>query len=184
MGGNGTGGRSHQLDAGAMAGGRGQAPFARDKHGVEPFGESDIRGVIGREIVPQLPNARQQNVMGITLERQIGEIGESGLARCRIDIAGRDIAADHLGNFDVEQMGSVQALSRIEETCFDGFCSCSAQQRLEHRRGVDDDQRLSRSARTASAGESESLAFGRFAKRSRNSSKLGRSATRRISSRR
>jgi hypothetical protein len=44
---------------------------------MERFGESEVGGAVRREIVTHLPDAREQNEMGIASERKMEEIGES-----------------------------------------------------------------------------------------------------------
>jgi hypothetical protein len=55
----------------------GQGAVAREQRSIEGFGESEVGGVIRGEIVTHLPDAREQNEMGIASERKIEEIDES-----------------------------------------------------------------------------------------------------------
>ena len=55
----------------------GHDAVAGEQRSMERFGESEVGGVIRREIVTHLPDAREQNEMGIASERKIEEIGES-----------------------------------------------------------------------------------------------------------
>jgi len=53
---------------------------------VKFLGKYDISRVVGRKVVPQLPNARQQNEMRISCDAQVDEIVESLIsARCGED---------------------------------------------------------------------------------------------------
>ena len=58
-----------------MASRSGETLVARQQRSVERFGKRDVDGIIGREIVPQIPDARQKDVMRVTLQGKIGEIG-------------------------------------------------------------------------------------------------------------
>lgn len=58
------GGLSHQFDRCKMAGRGGETLVAREQRRAERFGKGDIDGVIGREIVPEIPHARQRNSCG------------------------------------------------------------------------------------------------------------------------
>jgi hypothetical protein len=51
---------------------------AREQRRIEHFGESNLEGVIGRQIVPQFPHARQHPMMRIPVQRKSREIGEGG----------------------------------------------------------------------------------------------------------
>jgi transposase len=105
---------SNQLDACMMAGRGGEASITREQRSVERLGEGDVDGVVSREIVPQIPDARQKEIMRISVHGKIREIGESRAATFTIDLAVRRISPNHLRDFDVEQMRSMQRLSRVE----------------------------------------------------------------------
>ena len=97
-----------------MAGGPGNARVARDQSRVERFRQRDIGGVIGRQIVSQLPYAGQQEIVPIAAQRKIGKVGQGRTAAGLVDLSLRGMAADHLGNFDIDQIGRMQGLARIE----------------------------------------------------------------------
>ncbi len=153
---------------------------AGEQRRVERFGERDIDGIVGREIVPQLPDARQKEIVWIALHRKVGEIMQRRTAALVADLAIRRISADDLRDLDVEQMRRMQRLPLFEEPPLDCFCRGGTKERFEQGRSVDDDHRLSRSARTARAGAMEGVTLGRRSRRARNSSIVGRSADWRI----
>ena len=97
-----------------MASRIGETLVARKQWSVERFGESDVDGIIGREIIPQIPDARQKEVMRVSAEGKVSEVGESRAAAFAIDLALCRIAADDLRNFDIEQMRCMQRLLRFE----------------------------------------------------------------------
>jgi hypothetical protein len=88
--------------------------IARNQRGVERFGKGDIDGIVGREIVPQIPNTRQKEIMRVSVEGKISEVGESRATAFAVDLALGRVPADDLRNFDVEQMRRMQRLSRLE----------------------------------------------------------------------
>ena len=47
----------------------------------ERLGEREIRGVVSREVVSQLPDARREHVVGVSLERQIEQVDRPRPAR-------------------------------------------------------------------------------------------------------
>jgi len=172
---------SRQLDSYAKARGPGETPIAREKRSVERFGERNVNGVVGGEVVPQLPNWRQQKIVRIPSQGKVRQVGERRGAAFPVDVAVRGLATDRLSDLDVEQMRGVQRFPGVEQSRFDRLGRRRAQQRLDHRRGVDDDHRRSRSRRTASAGATEGVTGRRCAKRARSSSSVGRSAVWRVS---
>ncbi len=55
----------------------GQGAVAGKQRSIERFSESEVGGVVCGEIVTHLPDAREENEMGIASEGKIEEIGES-----------------------------------------------------------------------------------------------------------
>ena len=82
---------------------------AREQRSVERFSKGDVNGVVGREIVPQIPDTRQKEVMRISVQGKVCQVGQSRTATVIIDFATRRIPADHLRDFDIEQMRRVQS---------------------------------------------------------------------------
>ena len=100
-------------------------------------------------MVPQFPDPWQQEIVRISAQRKVGQIGERVAAALGIEFARRGIPADDLRDFDVEQMGRVRCLSSVEQPPFHR-CRCRrAEERFEQGRSVDDDHWRSRSARIA-----------------------------------
>ena len=171
----------YQFDPRVMTGGCGEAPVARQQGGVKRLSQRHIDGVIGRQIVPQVPHARQQEIVRISPQGEVGEVGQRETAACAVDFAVRGVAPDDLSHFDIEQMRRMQRLPRGEKPILDGFSRRRAEQGFKQGRGVDDNHRPSRSARTMSAGGTEGVISDRLRKRARISSSVGRSVTWRIS---
>ena len=64
----------------------GETTVARDQRCFERFGESNVDGVIGGEIVSQFPYARQQQIMGISVQGKDREVGECRTAPFAVDL--------------------------------------------------------------------------------------------------
>ena len=118
-----------------MAGGSGETFVTGEQRGVEHFGQGDVHGVIGREMVPQIPDARQQDIVRIPVQRKVCEVSESHAAALGINLAVCGITANHLRNFDVEQMRRVQRPGRIEQPLLYRACGKRAKKYSEHSRG-------------------------------------------------
>ena len=97
-----------------MASRSGETLVARKQRSVERFGKGDVDGIIGREIVPQIPYTRQKEIMGVSAEGKVSEVGKSRAAAFAVDLALCRIPADDLRDFDIEQMRGMQRLSRFE----------------------------------------------------------------------
>ena len=119
--------------------------------------------------------------MGVTVEREIEQIVEGIATAPGFDPTARRIAPQHLHHLDIDQMGRMQRLLGAEQPVAHSGSGRRPQQYFYERRGVDDDHRVSRSARIASSGDGSGSVAGRFSSRSRSSTKLSRSATRRNS---
>ena len=72
-----------------MARSGGEAAVAGDQGCVQRLGQGDIGGIIGGQVVPQRPDPRRQQIVGITPNRQVGQVGERGpaAAPCQDPIA-------------------------------------------------------------------------------------------------
>src|SRR5512134_582432 len=118
--------------------------------------------------------------MGVARDGKIGEILERLHSSFGAEQARERIPAQHLCDFDIEQMRCVQCLALGKQPLANASRRRGTEQYLDQRGSVDDDQRPSRSARTALAGESVGRTEVRRAMRSRSSAMVGRSAMSRI----
>jgi len=174
-------GRSDQLDPSGVSGGRCQGGIPSHEGDGEGLGKGDIRGIIGGEIVPELPDSRKEDVMGIAGEREVHQVFERLQAPLPIKIPSRRVPAKHLHDLQVEEVRRVQSLPCREQAVGDPRPYPSVEEDLENGRGIDHDQRRSRSARTAREGGTRGVTGVRRAVRSFNSAAVGRSAIRRAS---
>ncbi len=101
-------------------------------------------------------------------------------ARCR-KLLEENQPEQNLSHLEIQQMRCVKALVRIKRAKLNPFAKLGAQYELDGRRSINDDQRLSRSART----KSDAAILPRYAarpfSRSRISSGVGYSASLRAS---
>jgi hypothetical protein len=97
-----------------MPGSSGKTSIARKQRSVERLGESDINGIIGGKIVSQLPNARQEEIVRISMQGKVGEVGESRTTAFAINLTICRIPAEHLRDLEIEQMRNMQRLARLE----------------------------------------------------------------------
>jgi len=66
------------------------------------------------------------------VQGKISEVSKSHAAALSIDFTVSGIPANHLRNFDVEQMGRVQCLQRLEQPSFYRRGGRRAKKRFEH----------------------------------------------------
>ena len=97
-----------------MAGCSSQTLITCEQRSVKRFREGHIDGIVSREIVPQIPDPRQKEIVRISTQGKVREVGQSCAAAFAIDFAVRRISPDHLRDFDIEQMRHVQRLSGVE----------------------------------------------------------------------
>ena len=172
---------SDELDARAVRWCFREALVAGEKRCIERFSKGYVYGVVRGKVVSQVPNARHQDAVRIPGEWEAGEIVQRSAAALCFHFAGERVAAQNLRHLHVKQMRRVQCFCRLEQAFLQRHARRHAQKHLEHHRGIEDDQRLSRSARTACAGGTEGVATERCSSVARSSSRDGRSATRPIS---
>src|SRR5262245_21383953 len=68
--------RSEEFDEHGMARGRSEACIAGDQWRPESLGKPDVSSIVGREIVTELPNSRQERKMGVASDAEVQEILE------------------------------------------------------------------------------------------------------------
>lgn len=117
--------------------------------------------------------------MTVALQRKVIQVLEQRTTPSLRELAREREPTRHLRHFHVDQLRGMQRLLGGEEAIFQAPAGRARQQELEDDGGVDDDQRASRSARTAAAGASEGETGVRSASRARISSGVARSAARR-----
>ena len=63
--------RSEEFDEHGMARGRSEACIAGDQWRPESLGKPDVSSIVGREIVTELPNSRQERKMGVASDAEV-----------------------------------------------------------------------------------------------------------------
>ncbi len=112
----------------------------------------------------------------MAVDDQRSEIIERLLRARHAQVVELDEAAQSLRDLHVEQMRCMQPLVGRQCPHRDAFRPTGSKQQLEQGGGIDDDQRVSRSARTTSVGDVLPRYCSRCRKRSRISSGVGCSA--------
>jgi len=87
-----------------------QRPISCNERGIQGFSKGQVSGVIGRKTVPHLPDSREQDVMRVAGERKVNKVGESFGAAVRRYSGGAHIAAQNLGDFQVNEVRSMERL--------------------------------------------------------------------------
>lgn len=162
-------------------GGSGEGRVAGEERAAEQLGERHVGGVVNRQVRSRLPGARDQEPMGIPFEPQVGEVLQGFGRALGGDGAAALVAPEHLRDLEVEELRRVKVFGRVEEAGADCDAEVREQEHLEQDRGVDDDQRASRSARTALAAETAAVTASRDRMRAQSSADVGCSTDRRRS---
>jgi hypothetical protein len=90
-----------------VTGGSGESGIARDERRAERLRQRDVDGVVGREVVAKLPDARQQPIVRMALQGQIEEVHQQLIPPIRTNVPTRCMPADDLRNLGVKQMGDM-----------------------------------------------------------------------------
>lgn len=122
--------------------------------------------------------------MRMATHREHREEAERGRSPSRLQLTAGLEAAEHLEYLHIHQVWSVQGCWLGKEAGLDALTEGRSEQQFDDSRGVDDDHRASRSARTASAPVSVVATASRRASASRSSSGVICSPTRSNSRRR
>jgi len=132
---------SKQLDWRGEAGYRGEAGITRKQSSAEVFGESDVGRIIRGQIVTELPNPGQQNEMGIASDSQVEQVLDCLLrAVCR-DGAFPHQTPEHLADFKIEQVRSMQGFAMRVNPLLNALTGCGLKQPVKGGGSVEDDHR-------------------------------------------
>lgn len=83
---------------------------------IQCFGERDVDGIIGCQVVPELPDPRQNEVVRIAAKRQVCQIGQSGGTTIVVDFTRHGVPPKHLRDLHIEQMWSMERSTCIEHS--------------------------------------------------------------------
>lgn len=91
--------------------------------------------------------------MGVPLDQQSGEVLEGELGPMEAQLAQLHQPAQRLDDLDIEKLGGMEPLVGGKQPLAHASRPRRREEELEQRRGIGDDQRLSRSARNISVGD-------------------------------
>jgi len=114
-----------------MAGRSGKPAVAREQWSVKCLRKCDVDCIISREIMAQIPDARQKKIVRMPLKGKSGQHLKSGAAMLAANLSSGCISTQDLRHFGVDQMRRVQPLLRIKQLPFDSRRSWRAQQHFE-----------------------------------------------------
>ncbi len=116
--------------------------------------------------------------MRVADDRKVEKVIERLLGSVMPELTGNSVTTQDLGDLEVNEVRGVKCLPGGEEPFTNSGCRSGAEKDFQGRRGVHHDHRWSLSALTAFTGGVRVRTGVRFASRSLNSLKVGRSASR------
>src|SRR5919106_4277051 len=143
----------------------GQPRVAGEQERVKRLCEGDVGGVVGAEVVAQLPDPRHERTVRGPLQRHPGKVGESHLRAPGGQATGAGEAAPRRDDLDLHHRRGGQTLSRQTGAKTIAGGVLADERRGDDRRVYDYHPRASRSARTystASCSDMPSSAARRF----------------------
>jgi hypothetical protein len=134
---------------------RGHPVVSGQQRAGERLGQGDVLGVIGTEVVPQLPRAVDESQGWVPDQRQDFEVIKR-LSRSRsADFPAPLPASEHAEDLDIKQVRGCQLAGHTDETACDLFMLASVEKPVENGGRIDDDHAgSSRMARSAFALDS------------------------------
>jgi len=159
----------------------GQSRVCREERRAESFGERQVHGVAGRDIVAKRLDSGEKNIVAVPGYVQVGEVGHRPLGSRRVKNARRVVPPKYLRDLQVQQMRRVERLVPRRYPPGDAAACRGSKQQLDDCRRIENDHLMSRSARNISAGRGRGTTGERFARRSSSCSRVGRSSERRSS---
>ena len=134
-----------------MAWRHGERTVAGDDRRVECLCQSHVHGVVRRDVFTQLPRASQQIEMGVAVEIEVREIRNRFGGAVGGHLTRTHEAPEALRHFNVHQVGRMQLVLVSKEARLDAGAERCLQEKLQQRRGVNDDHADSRSSRMTTA---------------------------------
>jgi len=126
---------------------------ARDQRSIENFCEDHISRVVCCHRVAQRPNSLQHVLVLCALDIQCNVVFEGLLASRRADFLEIHEPAQCLRDLDVDQVRSVETLPGNQHPILYLDALGRTKQQLKYGRGINNNQRESRSARKMSVGD-------------------------------
>ncbi len=115
---------------------RSQAGVTRQQRSTKAFCKRDVSAVIGREIIPELPDARNKPGMLMTGNAQVQQVLDRFVRSTRRNDLADNQAPEHVKHFDIEEMGSVKRVRMQADSLVNALPCCRPQQPLHDSRGV------------------------------------------------
>lgn len=147
----------------------GETPVAGEERTLQRFGEGDVDGVVGAQVVAERPDAIEEGLVIVSFQVQRAQVVDGRGRRVGVERAFANVPPQRLRDLDVHEMGDVQAQRRITDPDRSQAARLGPEQQLQKSRGVENDQRASRSARMAWAAGRRRRRTGRARSRSRTS---------------
>ena len=102
-----------------MSGSRRQAGITGEEGSRKRLSQSDVSSVISCHVGPELPNTRQEDIMWISVDRNVGKISQCLSPAFSIHLAGGTVATQDLGHFQIKKVRGVQRFLRRKNALFD-----------------------------------------------------------------
>ena len=103
---------------------------------IERLGQRYVHRVVRRDVLAQLPRASQEIEMGVTVEIEVGEIGDRlGRAVSR-DLACPYEPSETLGHFNVHQVGRMKLVLISKKAGLNPAAERCLQEKFQQGRGV------------------------------------------------
>jgi len=132
-----------------MAGSRTEPSVPRDQSCPELFREHDIGRIVRRKIVTLLPYPGEQYEVSIPGNAKVQQVTDGLIGAARRDHALLNEAAEHLGDFKIQQMRRMQSLITGADSSTDSLARRRLKKPVDCSGCVQNDHRAWRSSRTS-----------------------------------
>jgi len=144
---------------------------------VEELGQCDVSRVIGGDVVPELPDPRQQRLMLVADDAELCEACQCCKRRRRFGVPPTNQPTQGRDHLDIDQVGSVERLTPQQLASLRTRAPLVGHRADEDAGIADDHDRLSRSARMISAALVSGADIPLLAARANTSARVGRATT-------
>ena len=94
-----------------MTAGSREAAIQGDQRRRQGFREREVGGIVGGDGLTKLPDAWQQNVVGVACQIQSAEVVERPTASGFVDGTRPQVATQHLCHFQIQEVGRMKRLA-------------------------------------------------------------------------
>lgn len=114
----------------------GHSAVTRDQRELEGLGESDVAGVVDRQLMTQRPDARTERLVRVPADGQEAELPERHSGSIARQLPGRTQPTDDAEDFEIDQVRRMELVGNLDPNA-KAIVHRLFEEKIDHGRGVD-----------------------------------------------